>query len=52
MREEGKTFDLQQLCFYMFYVVNFHKVLFKESFVYFLEEVKTENHCGIENLQK
>ena len=32
LREEGKTFDLQQLCFSIFYVVNFHKIVFKESF--------------------
>lgn len=42
----------QQLCFYMFYIVSFHRVLFKESFVYFLKEVKTENHCGVVNLQE
>lgn len=35
----------------MFHVVNFHELVFKESFVYFLEEVKTEDHCGREPIE-
>ena len=50
-RDEARLLTSSSSVF-VFYVVNFHKIMFKESFVYFLEEVKTENHCGIKNLQK